>query len=245
MRIKIFALAALVAASGVYAAAQSADEILSRLDAGSSFETIRYKGRMEITIGGKTRTKTMEAMAEGAEKAFIEFTNPEDRGIRYLKLGKDLWMYFPKEDETMKISGHLLKEGMMGSDMSYEDALESQDYEQRYSASRMGEESLDGRRCFIVQLDAKVKDAPYDRRVMWIDAERWVSLKEEMYAKSGKLLKVSRSLEVGRFGQRWYPIKVEMESKLRKDTRTVISMEDLALDPKLPAGAFTMGALTK
>lgn len=235
---------ALVGAAAA-AAAPSADEVLARVDANSSFETIRYAGRMEISSGGETRVKTMEAAAQGASKAFVEFTNPEDRGVRYLKLGKDLWMYFPRERDTVKISGHLLKEGMMGSDLSYEDALESRDYRERYSASLAGEEVLDGRSCVVVRLDAKVADAPYERRVLWIDAERWVSLKEEMYAKSGKLLKVSRSLAVERIGARWFPTRVELESKLRRGTKTVFSMEGVKLDVPVDQRQFTMGALVK
>ena len=96
---------------------------------------------MEITIGGEKRIKTMNVVALGSDKAFVEFTNPEDRGIRYLKLEKNLWMYFPKEQDTVPISGHLLKDGMMGSDVSYEDSLESQDFRAKYSASIKGEET--------------------------------------------------------------------------------------------------------
>ena len=66
----------------------------------------------------------------------MEFTNPEDRGTRYLKRDKNLWIYFPKEQDTVKISGHLLKEGMMGSDVSYEDALESSDYQAKVQRPR-------------------------------------------------------------------------------------------------------------
>ena len=58
----IIALAASVAAAGA-AWAQSVDEILSRVDANMSFQSIRYAGRMEITVGGETRSKTMVAAA--------------------------------------------------------------------------------------------------------------------------------------------------------------------------------------
>jgi len=223
----------------------SAKEILSRLDANASFATIRYSGRMEITIGGETRVKSMVAEAAGSEKALIEFTNPEDRGIRYLKIGKNLWMYFPKENDTVKISGHLLKEGMMGSDVSYEDALESGDLEARYTAELKGRENVEGRPAYLVALSAKVPTAPYDKRLLKIDAERFVILEEEMYAKSGKLIKTSRTLEVLRVGGRWFASKVEMESKLRRNTRTVFAMEKLELDPKIDASRFTMAALTR
>ena len=236
--------AAQTAGAGV-AAAPSAAELLARLDANMSFSSIRYTGRMEISIGGATRSKSMTAMAIGRDKAFVEFTNPEDRGTRYLKLGQDLWMYFPREADTVKISGHLLKEGMMGSDMSYEDALESRDYSVMYTASVRGRETVDGRDCWVVELTATVRTAPYERRVIWIDAERWISVKEEMYARSGKLLKTSRVLEARRMGQRWFPVKSELVSALRSGTRTVFYLDEVELDPDLDQRQFTMAALTK
>ena len=234
--------AAVLAAQG---SAPSAEQLLARLDANESFKSIRYSGRMEITIGGQTRVKEMTAVAMGADKALIEFTNPEDRGIRYLKLGKDLWMYFPKEQDTVKISGHLLKEGMMGSDVSYEDALESSDFKAKYSASVIGSDEVDGRKTWILELKAKVPTASYDRRVMWIDAERFVQLKEEMYAKSGMLLKTSTTLAVQRIGDRWYGTSVAMESKLRKNTKTTFTMQKIELDVPLDSKQFTMAALTR
>jgi outer membrane lipoprotein-sorting protein len=225
--------------------APTAAAILAKVDANLSFKSIRYAARMEIVMGGESRVKTMEAVALGSDKAFIEFTNPEDRGIRYLKLGKDLWMYFPKEADTVKISGHLLKEGMMGSDLSYEDALESKDFSARYTASVKGREAAEGRDCWVVELAAKVPTAPYDRRVLWIDAERWISVKEEMYARSGKLLKTSRTLEARQMSGRWFPAKSELVSALRRDTRTVFQTERLEIDPVLDARQFTMAALTR
>ena len=108
-----------------------------------------------------------------------------------------------------------------------------------------GKESLDGRDCFVVQLDAKVPTAAYDRRVMWIDAERYIVLKEEMYAKSGKLIKTSAALEVQRVGDRWYPSRTEYVSKLRNDTKTVFAMTSIEFNVALDSRQFTMAALTK
>ena len=237
-----------VLAGGGFVAAQAqptAAEILTRVDANVSFTTIRYAGQMEITINGETRSKTMIAAAQGTEKAFAEFTNPEDSGTRFLKLGKDLWMWFPKEADTVKISGHLLKEGIMGSDVSYEDALESRNYAALYNASVKGKDTVDGRDCWVLELVAKMVTAPYDRRVLWIDAERWVELKEEMYARSGKLLKTSHALHVEKVGERWFPTQTELVSVLRKDSRTVFSMDKVEINVTLDARQFTMAALTK
>ena len=133
----------------------------------------------------------------------------------------------------------------MGSDVSYQDALESQDFLAKYSASLKGREAVDARDCYVVELKAKAPTAAYDKRILWIDAERFVTLKAEMYAKSGKLLKTSTSLEVAKVGDRWYPTKVEFESKLRASTKTVFSMTKIALDAPVDPRRFTMAALSK
>jgi outer membrane lipoprotein-sorting protein len=247
MKRYLTAILALTASAALAGAvwAQSVDEILSRVDTNMSFQTIRYVGRMEITVGGETRSKTMIAVAQGSSKAFAEFTNPEDKGVRYLKLEKNLWIYFPKEQDTVKISGHLLKEGMMGSDVSYEDALESSDFRVKYSATLTREEPVGERRCYVLELKAKVPTAAYDRWVIWIDAERYVALKEEMYARSGKMLKSSQALQVTQISGRWFPARTQYVSKIRSNTSTVFAMTNVELDPKLDPQQFTMAALTR
>ncbi|HOX14132.1 MAG TPA: outer membrane lipoprotein-sorting protein [Spirochaetia bacterium] len=241
---RIFFVYLITLAAGA-AFGQTAAEILRKVDENQAFQSIEYTGRMEIVLGGDTRVKTMRTWAVGDSKAFVEFTNPEDRGTRMLKLDKNLWMYFPKEQDTVKISGHLLKEGMMGSDVSYEDAMESDALLDKYSASVLREEAVEGRPAWVLELKAKVPTATYDRRLVWIDKERYVSLKGEMYARSGKLLKESRSLEVRNIGGRWYPVRTEMVNRLRKDTRTVFVLEDLKLDTRIPDSRFSMAELTK
>lgn len=239
----MLALMALAPAMAAAQAGLTAAEYLRRVDGNQAFKSIEYSGRMEITIGGETRVKSMRAWAMGREKAFIEFTNPEDLGTRMLKLDRDLWMYFPKEADTVKISGHLLKQGMMGSDLSYEDALESDALLSDYDAALKGADSVDGRACAVVELKAKDPKAKYDRRLVWIDTERFVTLKSEMYARSGKMLKSSLTTGVERIGGRWYPVRSEMSDKLRKDTKTVIVLESLKLDASIDPGRFTMTAL--
>ncbi len=133
----------------------------------------------------------------------------------------------------------------MGSDVSYEDALESSDFLQRYSATRKPDDTVDGRPCFVVELSARVPTAAYDRRVLWIDSERYVELKEEMYAKSGRLLKTSATLDVQRVGERWFPAKVEFVSKLRANTKTDFGMSNIQLNVPVCDEQFSLAALTK
>jgi outer membrane lipoprotein-sorting protein len=242
---KLELLVCTVLSIGTSVFALSPDELLTAMDKNRDYGTISYTGTMEIHVGGEVRTKGMKVLGEGAQKALVEFTNPQDKGTRYLKLAKELWIYFPSEQDVVKISGHMLKEGMMGSDVSYEDALESDALHKKYAASMSGEENLEGHDCYILTLDATVKDVPYYKRKMWIDKQLFIQWKEEMYAKSGTLLKVSHVLEMKTINGRHFPVKVEMVNKLRKDTKTVFEMSDVLFDIKLNEAIFSMQNLQR
>jgi outer membrane lipoprotein-sorting protein len=240
-----FAVLALGPLFSLDAEENGAEAILTKVDANQSYRTIYYEGTMEIVSGKKSKVKTMKAWVSGSDKAFIEFTNPEDRGVRFLKLETNLWMYFPKEKDTVKIAGALLRQGMMGSDFSYEEAMESKDLVSSYSAATAGNEEVDGRPCVVLELNSKSKNSAYARRRLWVDEERNIVLKAELYAKSGLLLKTSRTLKVTQLGSRYFPSIVELADAIKKDSRTVLTMDALVLDKPIDESRFSLQALTR
>ena len=222
------------------------EEILHKMDANMDYKTIIYTGTMEIFIGGeKPRTKVMKVTAMGDKKAYVEFLNKEDINTKYLKLEKKMWLHDGEENNTFLISGHMLKEGMMGSDVSYEDALESESLYEKYNISMTNDEVIDGRDCYVVNLDAKVKEVSYEKRKMWVDKERFISLKEERYAKSGLLLKETRTLDVQKIGDRYYPVKVEISDKLRENTKTDFTLSDIKFNVPVNENIFSLRYLER
>ena len=217
------------------------EEILRKIDENEYYDTIEYTGQMIIHIYDQIRTKqlTSQARSEG-HKALVEFTNPEDYGTKYLLIDDELWIYFPIEEEVVKISGHMLKEGMMGSDFSYEDALESSKISEKYNVEVAAQDTIQNHPCWVLMLNAKVKDVPYYTRKLWVDKEHFFTWKEEMYAKSGRLLKEMNVLEIKQFGDRFFPVKSEMVNQLRKNSKTVFIMDDIVFDVDLPDDIFSL-----
>jgi outer membrane lipoprotein-sorting protein len=238
------ALALVALASSAFAL--TGEEILAKMDGNRDYRTVTATGTMTIHIGDEVRTKTMvmQGIAEG-NKSIVEFTNPEDKGTKYLMLDDNLWIYFPEEEDVVKISGHLLKEGMMGSDVSYEDALESDQLSEKYTITLEKEEEHDGKDCYVILLEARTKDAPYYKRRMWVEKSNFVAWKEEMYAKSGKLLKEAHVLEINTIGSRQFPVKTEMVNKLRRNSKTVFKMTDIKLDAPVDEGMFSQRYLRR
>ncbi len=56
----------------------------------------------------------------------------------------------PSTDRTIQISGHMLRQSVMGCDLSYEDMMNDKPLLEQYNAVVSGEEMLDGRRCRVI-----------------------------------------------------------------------------------------------
>jgi outer membrane lipoprotein-sorting protein len=238
-----------VAAEGVAepgaAGAPSAAALLGRVDANEVYSSIIYDGEMIIEYRGKRFVKTLAAKARGSSEFFVEFTNPEDRGTKYLKREGRLYVYSPDAEEVMLISGHLLKESMMGSDMSYEDTIDNEKLSARYVPTLAGSEEVSGRAAWVLELAAKKKTESYPRRRLWIDAETDDVLRYELFALSGAKLKEYVLVKAERIGGRRFPVEGEMRDLLRKGSRTVFKMSNVVLDAPVPESTFSMRNLEK
>ncbi len=220
--------------------ALTAEEIINKRDDNEYIKTAKVEAELVIISGGRQLTKTMVSYIE-VDNSLSTFTNPRDRGTKFLKRGDSLWMFFPEAEDIVKISGHMLNQGMMGSDFSYQDMMESDKLTELYNFELIGEEELDGRLCYVLEGTAvEGKDVSYYRRKAWIDKERFVGLKEELYARSGRLLKVMMVTRVEEIEGRWYPVESVMENKLRQNTKTEFIVHSIEFNPVIPGDTFTL-----
>jgi outer membrane lipoprotein-sorting protein len=224
----------------ITAAEMTAEEIINKRDNNEYFDSVRLEAEMIIVNGSRKITKTMIALSD-KKNSLVEFTNSQDRGTKFLKREDDLWMFFPDAEDIVKISGHMLNQGMMGSDFSYQDIMESNKLTDLYDFKILKEEELNGRQCYVLEGIAKegVK-VSYYRRVSWVDKERFIGLKEELYAQSGRLLKETKINEINEIEERWIPIDSVMEDKLRKNTYTEFKISLIDFNPEIPEGTFTL-----
>jgi outer membrane lipoprotein-sorting protein len=191
----------------------------------------------------------MKAWGRGNADSFIEFTNPEDRGTKYLKKGGRLYVYSPDNEGVMLISGHMLKESMMGSDMSYEDTINNETLSSCYDAVVSGSEwwNINGtsRDTWVMELTAKKKTESYPKRKLWIDKETGDLVHYELFALSGAKLKEYNMLRVEVLADRRFPVEVEIRDLLRKDSKTTFIMKNAVLDKPIPDSIFSQRNLEK
>jgi len=233
-----------IALISVNLSAQTADEILKKVDKNMSADNRVVESSMTIHGKRNSRTMTSVSYSVGAEKSFTEYLTPaREKGTKMLKLDDKLWIYSPSTDRTIQISGHMLRQSVMGSDFSYEDMMDDRKFLDIYNATIEGEELIDGRKVFILELIAKVDDAAYHSRKVWVDAKRFVPLKEELFAKSGQLLKRTSLEDVQEIEGRWFPMKMTYKDMLKSGKGTEMHFTSIKFNQEIPEYIFTKAAL--
>lgn len=141
----------------------------------------------------RIRVRTMETVGDG-DKSLTIFDSPGDvRGTALLTYGHkvdddDQWLYLPALKRVKRISARNKSGAFMGSEFSYEDfgSMEVEKYTYHY----LGEETLAGRKCYIIERFPKdSKNSGYSRIVSWFDQVDYRIWKEDFYDSKNRFLK--------------------------------------------------------
>ncbi|MCP4804290.1 MAG: outer membrane lipoprotein-sorting protein [Proteobacteria bacterium] len=215
-------------------------ELLSAVDHNLVFESRSTKATMRVVKPKRTKEYTLMSYGRGADEAATEFLSPaRDAGTKMLKRGDEMWMYLPSIEKVQKLSGHMLRQGMMGSDISYEDMMESSSWQDMYTASVTGQDTFEDRPCWVVEMIATDESVAYPKRVVCVDAENKVPVRQELYAVSGMLLKVWTMHDAKQYGDRWYPSRMKVEDKLQEGTYTEMIFEEMSFSVELEDEVFS------
>ena len=225
----------------------SADDIMKAMDENLNAESRIITSKMVVRGRRSSRTIESKNWVVGTDLAFTEYLSPpREAGTKMLKLGDKLWTYSPQTDRVIQISGHMLRQSVMGSDMSYNDIMEDRPIEELYSATIEGSVEVDGRDHWIMVLDAKVKGLSYPKRRSWVDKEYLLPIKEELYAKSGKLLKTASLHGIKKVQGRWFPSKFVYKDELKRNSKgTEWIIDSIEFNKIIPASRFSKALLRK
>ena len=225
----------------------NAENIMKAIDKNLNAESRIITSRMVVRGRRSSRTIESKNWVVGTDLAFTEYLSPpRESGTKMLKLGEKLYTYSPQTDRVIQISGHMLRQSVMGSDMSYNDMMEDRPMEELYKATIEGSAKVDGRDHWIMVLDARVKGLSYPKRRSWVDKEYLLPIKEELYAKSGKLLKTASLEGIKKIQGRWFPSKFVYKDELKRNSKgTEWIIDNIEFNKKIPDSRFSKALLRK
>jgi len=223
------------------ALAVTVEEVLTRVDQNLTYDARDSLLTMTVTKGTRVKAYSMHSYGRGQDEMAMEYLEPaRDKGTKMLKKRDELWMYLPSIEKVQKLSGHLLRDDLMGSDMSYEDLMESSRWQKAYTGTIVGDELVDGRKAWKIDMKARDTTVSYPRRVIWVDQASYIPVRQELYALQGMLLKTWLMSDIRSIEGREFPMKMVVEDQVQKGSRTEIVFSNVSFKVALSEEVFSI-----
>jgi hypothetical protein len=182
------------------------------------------------------------------EKAISFFTAPaEERGIGFLQWahkGRDdeQWLYLPQYKRTRQIAMRMRDESFVGTDFTYRDLEVLGEIlrwgEDEAGTKLLGEETVDGSVCHMIELRPRQEGMPYERMVLWMDRDELTPRKLDFYDREGAKTKALTLQDVRKVGAIPTPHRLEMRN-LKKGSRTGVELAEVTYNTGLQDEMFT------
>jgi len=225
------------------AAATDAQALLERSDQarGGGLPGIVWNIQLTPTEGDRRLEEQRLEVRAVDDASVAETLEPARfRGAKILQVGRNMWLTKTGLAKPIPVSP---RQRMTGQAANGD--IAATNYAADYTPTLVGEETLNGEACHVMDLAAKHKRATYDRVRYWVSKSREVAVKAEFFSLSGKLLKTA-SFEYGneiRFeGQRIPFVSRMLIRDALTDAQTDMRYEGVKVR-KVPASEFELGQM--
>jgi hypothetical protein len=163
--------------------AQTGDEILARVDRlrhpWPSFAT-------ELTLASGEASQRWKVSVRENGDARLDGLSTKEKGRSVLVLGDQMWLLLPGSKRPVKVTP---QQRMMGPAAGGDVARTR--FREDYTVQGVGEEALEGRACWKLQLAARRPSISARQVLLWVAREGGLPLKAEFYLASGKLARTA------------------------------------------------------
>jgi len=155
------------------------------------------------------------------------------------KVGDDVqWLYEPANKKVQRLSSGSKSNYFMGTDFIYED-LQSEELED-YNYKVLKQDKVDGDKCYVVEAKPKSKrNTSYGKRVLWIHASKFYTVKTDFYNLRGKLIKTQVSRNFKKVSGKKYRPEENIMINHDKKTKTLVRVDKRVLNKGISTDFFS------
>jgi len=221
-----------------------AEDVIRQMEDRQVFDSAFVKGRMVINDRFGQKISTFDSWSLGTDNSLIEFTSVEEQGQKVLRSNDDIYIYYPDAEEVVRLTGSALRDGMLGSDVSYEDMTGEKSLLNDYRVIHYELVPLDGLTTYKIELEALRPSVAYQKQIIWINSQTYNGLLAHKFSLSGKLLKVEQVLETRVVGEYIFPVHSKIEDKLKNNTSTEFYIDEIEVNYPVKIDFFSLDQLT-
>lgn len=201
------------------------------------------KSLMSMTIIRPTWERTMEfkTWSSGRDLSLTLITAPaRDKGQTFLKRKNEMWNWNPTIGRLIKLPPSMMSQGWMGSDYTNDDILRESSVVNDYEHELVGEETVDGRTCYKINMVAREEAAViWGHQVRWIDKADFLFMKAELYDEDGYLVRTELGMEIKNMDGRLIPTRLELIPAEEEGHKTIVEIREIAFNIPIDDNFFS------
>ncbi len=218
---------------GFYAQTPTADQIMQQVE--TRFQGNDFQAQVTLTTTnatGQTQTLTVDLKAflydkdHTKYKILLKVLQPEDsKGLSFLAWERvypqanDQWLFLPELGQVKKLDPENARNSLFGSVFNFEDVTGRPAAADNHTLLRT--ETVNGRNAWVIESTPKdPSTVEFSRRVVWIDQESLIILKEELYDHQGALLRTGELLKQDKIDDIWTMLRAHVKDVQTGDEST-------------------------
>ncbi|NBX67450.1 MAG: outer membrane lipoprotein-sorting protein [Proteobacteria bacterium] len=195
---------------------------------------------MNINHEAYQRELKLRSWTQGKEKSLVVILTPaKETGVASLRVDNQMWNFFPKTDQTVRVPTSVMLQSWMGSDFTNDDLMKLSSLSTDYTHQLLGTEKLGKEKVYLIECLPK-PDAP----VVWSKIKYWarvsdsLPVKEEYFDEKGKLVRTLQLSGFKKMDDRIIPTQLRIRNVDSPKDETTVTYEKILFDRKIPAKWF-------
>ncbi len=220
--------------------------IVDKVDRLFRSETSQGEVQMEIINPHWQRTLKMKVWTQGLEKTFIYIEEPrKDRGTATLRVGDEMWNYFPNINKVMKVPPSMMMGSWMGSNFTNDDLVKETTLLDDYEAELFTPDDAEDGYYYIKLIPKENTPSVWGKIIVKVRKEDYIPVQQDYYDEKGELIRSMYLKDIKMLGGKKIPAVMEMVPHKKENEKTVIEYLDVTFDKKLDDDIFTLRNLRK
>lgn len=198
---------------------------------------------MSMTIVRPTwkRTLVFKNWTSGEDFALTLISSPaSEAGQTFLKRYNEMWSWNPSISRLIKLPPSMMSQGWMGSDYTNDDILRESSIVDDYDHEIIGEEEIEGRMCYKINMIAKEDAAVvWGHQIRWIDKKDFLFLKAELYDQDGYLVRTELGKDIKMMDGRLIPSVLELIPADEENQKTIVEIKEIKFNVPINENFFS------
>jgi outer membrane lipoprotein-sorting protein len=223
----------------------SVEVLLDKVDRLYRSDSSHATMEMKIVTENWERTTVMEVWSRGMNDTLIKILSPrKDKGIKTLKLGNQMWNYFPKINKVLKVPPSMMMNSWMGSDFTNDDLVKENTLAEDYHA-KLEEHPSDPNQLYFIVLRPKNETVTVWGKIsISIRRQDFMPVEQVFYNEDGEKKRVMEFSGIQQMGGKMIPAVMEMRT-LNKNSRTLIRYKSIDFKPVFSKSIFSFSQLRR